>query len=213
MELLTGSIPTQAQTPWKGFILRHRHVFGWHLVRQVCALLTAVRHDGLFHATVDPWLHAVGRADQPSEARDPQEQTPETHPTGPHVGVDEVERHNQAMQEGEPRHTVQERHDSRTRIKALLVRAPCLQRGAGHLKPLGDVPRGEALGFEIVIRRQEVSALEALPTWVAILVASLLLLDYRAHRYLLGPCFAFGVVMAKDGEGAFLFQPFVVSSL
>jgi hypothetical protein len=132
---------------------------------------------------------------------------------GSHFGVDEVERHNQPMQEGEPRHTVKERHDSRTRIKALLVRAPCLQRGAGHLKHLGDLPLGEALGFEIVILLQEVSALEALPTLVAIIVASLLILDYRAHRYLLLPFFAFVVVMAKDGEVAFLFQPFVVSSL
>ena len=108
-----------------------------------------------------------------------------------------MERHNQPMQEGEPRHTVKERHDSRTRIKALLVRAPCLQRGAGHLKHLGALPLGEALGFEIVILLQEVSALEALPTLVAIIVASLLLLDYRAHRYLLLPFFAFVVVMAK----------------
>ena len=117
------------------------------------------------------------------------------------------------MQEGEPRHTVKKRHDSRTRIKALLVRAPCLQRGAGHLKHLGGLPLGEALGFEIVILLQEISALEALPTLVAIIVASLLVLDYRAHHYLLLPFFAFVVVMAKDGEVAFLFQPFVVSSL
>ena len=60
---------------------------------------------------------------------------------------------------------------------------------------------------------QEVSALAALPTLVAIIVASLRILDYRAHRYLLLPFFAFVVVMAKDGEVAFWFQPFVVPSL
>jgi len=60
---------------------------------------------------------------------------------------------------------------------------------------------------------QEVSALAALPTLVAIIVASLRILDYRAHRYLLVPFFAFVVVMAKDGEVAFWFQPFVVPSL
>jgi hypothetical protein len=182
-------------------------------VRQAGARLTAVRHDGFFHAPVDPLLHAVGSADKPIEARDAQAQTHETNPTGPHFGVDEVERHNQPMQEGEARPTVKKRHDSWTCIKARLVGAPCLRRGAGHLKHLGDLPLGEALGLEFVIRLQEVSTLEALPTLVAILVASLLLLDYRAHRYLLLPFFACGVVMAKDGEVAFLFQPFVVSSL
>ena len=117
------------------------------------------------------------------------------------------------MQEGETGNTVKKRHDSRTRVEALLVRPPRLQRGARDLKHLGGLPLGDALGFAIVILLQEVSALDALPTWVAIIVASLRLLDYRAHRYLLWPFFAFGFVMAKDGEVAFWFQPFVVPSL
>jgi hypothetical protein len=117
------------------------------------------------------------------------------------------------MQEGKTGDAVKKRYDSWTLVEALLVRLPCLQRGARHLKHLGGLPLGEALSFEIVILLQEVSALDALPTLVAIIVASLLILDYRAHRYLLLPFFAFGVVMAKDGEVAFWFQPFVVPSL
>ena len=89
-----GVYAHQAQTACKGFILRHRDVFGWHLVRQACAFLAAVRHDGLFHTTVDLLLHAVGSADKPIKARDPQEQTHKTNPTGSHFGVDQVERHN-----------------------------------------------------------------------------------------------------------------------
>ena len=99
------------------------------------------------------------------------------------------------MQEGKTGDAGKKRSDSWTLVEALLGRLPCLQRGARHRKHLGGLPLGEALGFEIVI------------------VASLRLLDYRAHRYLLWPFFAFGVVMAKDGEVALWFQPFVVPSL
>jgi hypothetical protein len=101
---------------------------------------------------------------------------------------------------------VKKRHDSWTLVKALLVHPPCLQCGAGNLKHLGGLPLRDALSFEIVILLQQLSALDAIPTLVAIIVASLRLLDYRAHRYLLLPFFAFVFVMAKDGEVAFLFQ-------
>jgi hypothetical protein len=46
---------------------------------------------------------------------------------------------------------------------------------------------------------------EALPAWMAILVALLLLLNYRSHSDLLFPSFASGWMMAKDGEVAFWF--------
>ena len=57
------------------------------------------------------------------------------------------------------------------------------------------------------------SAFDALPAMVAIILALLLLLDYRSHSDLLVPSFALVYVMAKDGEVAFRFQPFVVSRL
>ena len=116
------------------------------------------------------------------------------------------------MQEGEPWHTVKERRDSRTRIKALLVRAPRLQRGTRHLKHRGRLTLGDPLGFEIAIPRKQVSAFDAIPALMAILVASLRRLDYCAHSDLLCPPCAFVYVMAKDGGVAFWFQPFVVSS-
>jgi len=203
----------QAPPPCHGGLRRHRAVWGGPRGRQAGALLTAGRHEGRFHAPVDPWLHAVGRADQPIAARDAPAQPHETPPPGPHVGGDAVARPHPPMQAGEPRHTVPARHDRWTRLKALLVRAPCLPRGAGPGKPLGDVPRGEARGFARVRRRQEGRTLEALPTLVAILVAAWRLGDDRAHRALLGPCFACGVVLAKEGEGAWWFHPFVVPSL
>jgi hypothetical protein len=77
--------------------LRHRDVFGWHLVPETRTFLLAVGHDGLLHTTVDLVLRPIRGADKPIETCDPQEQTYEANPTGPHFGVDQVERHNQPM--------------------------------------------------------------------------------------------------------------------
>jgi hypothetical protein len=117
------------------------------------------------------------------------------------------------MQKGEPWNAVKKRHDRGTCVEVLLVCPPGLQRAAGHLQHLGRLTLGEALGVQVAILRKQVSAFEALPALVALIVALWLLLDYRAHSYLLGPSFAFVGVMAKDGEVAFWFQPFVVSTL
>ena len=119
-----------------------------------------------------------------------------------------MEPQNQTMPEGETRHAVQNRDDSRTRVEALLVRPPGLQRATGDLKNPGRLTLGEALGLQIAILRKQIHAFEALPALVAILVALLFILDYRAHSSLLFPSFAFVFVMAKDGEVAFSFQPF-----
>lgn len=88
-----------------------------------------------------------------------------------------------------------------------------LGRYARHMKPLGRLPLAEALGCESAILRKEVSAFDAISTLVAIIVASMRILDSRSHSYLLFPSFAFVFVMAKDGEVAFSFQPCIGSSL
>jgi len=117
------------------------------------------------------------------------------------------------MQKGEPWNAVQNRYDRGTGVAGLLVGPPGLQRAAGHLQPLGRLTLGEAPGVQVARLRKPVSAFEALPAWVALLVALGLLLDDRAHSYRLFPSFALVGVMAKDGEVAFWFQPFVVSTL
>ncbi len=117
------------------------------------------------------------------------------------------------MQEGETGTTWEKRHNRGTGIEAVLVRAPRLQRPAGHIQPLGRLTLGEALGLPITILPQQRSAFEALPALMAILVALLLLLPDRAPSDLLFPSFASGCVMAQDGEVAFWFQPFVRASL
>jgi hypothetical protein len=60
-----------------------------------------------------------------------------------------------------------------------------------------------------VVLLKESSPFEAIPVVVAIRVAPLYLLDYCAHSDLLFPPFAFVYVMAKDGEVACWFQPFM----
>ena len=208
-----GVHPHQAQTARTRFIERHRHLFGRHLVSQARAFFLTVRHHRFFNVTIDLLLRPIRGADTSIEARELQQQTHQAHPTGTHFRPHHVERQHQSMQDGETRHTVKKRHDRWTRIEALLVRPPRLQRATGHFKHLGRLTLGEALGVQVALLRQQVSAFKALPALVTILVALLFLLDYRSHSDLLVPSFALVCVMAKDGEVAFWFQPFVVSTL
>ena len=95
------------------------------------------------------------------------------------------------MQEGETSDAVKKRHDRGTLIKARLIRPPRLQRAAGHLKHLGRLTLGDALGMQITIALKQVSTFDASPALVAILIATLRVLDYRFHSYLLFQPFAF----------------------
>jgi hypothetical protein len=94
------------------------------------------------------------------------------------------------MQEGETGSTLEKRHDRGTGIEAVLVRAPRLQRTAGHVKPLGRLTLGDTLGVQITIPRKQVSAFEARPALVTSIIATLRVLDDRCHRYLLFQPFA-----------------------
>jgi hypothetical protein len=203
----------QRQTTGKGFILRQRDVFGWHLMSQTRTLFVAVRHYGFFHATVDLLLRAVRGADKSIETRYPQEQTRQANPTGTHFGIHQVERHNQLMQEGETRNTVKKRHDNGALIEALLVRPPRLQRAAGNVQHLGRLTlREEALGVQVTILRKQLSTFDAIPALVTLIIATLLILDYRAHSSLLLKPLSWEKCMAKDGEGDLFVQPSILSS-
>jgi hypothetical protein len=147
------------------------------------------------------------------EACELQEQTHQANPAGPHFGTHERYREDQARQEGKTGDAVEKRHDSRTRVEALLVRPPRLQRTAGHVKHLGRLTLGHPLDFEIAIALTLLRPFEAIPALMAILIATLRILDDCSHRYLLFRSFASVCVMAKDGEVAFWFQPAVMASL
>ena len=89
------------------------------------------------------------------------------------------------MEEGETGDTLKKRHDSWTLVEVLLVRPPRLQRAPGNLKHLGGLTLGDALGFEIAILLKQLSALDAIPALIALIIATLRLLDDCAHRSLL----------------------------
>jgi hypothetical protein len=55
------------------------------------------------------------------------------------------------MQEGKAWRALKKLNDRGTRIEALLVRPPCLQRGAGYVQDLGSLTLRDALGMQIAI--------------------------------------------------------------
>jgi hypothetical protein len=107
------------------------------------------------------------------------------------------------MQEGETWRTVKKRHDRRTLVKVLLVRSPCLQRAAGHVQCLRRLALGDPLGAQRAIAFPPGRALKARPALVAIMLATVLFLDYCCHRLpplpKSLPCAKW---RAQDGEGA-----------
>jgi hypothetical protein len=107
-------------------------------------LCLAVRHDSLLHTTVDLVLRPIRGADKAIEACELQEQTHQTNATRTHLDTDQVEREDQTMQQGEPWHAVKKRHDGGTRVQALLICTPGLERAAGNLKHLRGVTLRQA---------------------------------------------------------------------
>jgi hypothetical protein len=164
--------PHEAKATCPCFILRQRDVFGWHLVSQTRTFLLAVRRDRVFNVTIDLVLRPIRSADKPIETRELQEQTHQAYPTSAHFRTHQVDPEHQSVQKGQPRGTLKKCHDGRTRVETLLVRAPRLKRGTGHLKGLGGLPLGEALGLQTAVLLRQLSAFESIPAWRAISVAS-----------------------------------------
>jgi hypothetical protein len=94
---------------------------------------------------------------------------------------------------------MKKRHDHGALIEALTVRPPGLQWAARHVKHLGGLTLGEALGLPVAIPLKQLSACEAFPTLGALLMVTVRILDDCAHCYLLTPQ---AIVMVKiHGEG------------
>ena len=92
---------------------------------------------------------------------------------------------------------MEKRDDSGACIEAFVLRPPGLQGAAGDLKDLRRVTLGEALSLQIAIPLQQTRAFAALPALVAIIVASLRILDDCAHSDLLCPPFALVYMMQR----------------
>jgi hypothetical protein len=108
------------------------------------------------------------------------------------------------MQEGEPRHTLEKRHDRGTGIETVVVGPPRLQRAAGHVKPLGCLALGDLLSMPCAVSCPEGSAFEARPALVAIIVATGLCLDYRCQSYLPTEAPTMSEVEGSGWRGSFL---------
>ena len=93
---------------------------------------------------------------------------------------------------------------------------------SGHIKRLGGLTQGEPLGLQIALLIEEFSAVGAIPAWVTIRVAALLLLDDGCHSDLLVASFALvlswrrmarspSVATLHDSEALFSRPPFRLS--
>ena len=175
----------QAQPAGKRFILGHGEVFGGHVFGQTRTFLSAVRHDGLLHLTVDLVLRPIGRRDKAIKTGEFHQQTHQANATGPHFRTYQVYPEHQTMQEGQTWNALEKRHDGGTLVQAFLIRTPCLQRAARYLKRLGGLTLGESLGLQIAILRQQLSTFDAIPTLVALIIAYVAYIGLLSHRYLL----------------------------
>src|SRR5882762_5422183 len=174
----------EAQPAGKRFIRGHGEVVGGHVCGQTRARLSAVRHDGLLHLTVDLVLRPIGSRDEAIKTGEFHQQTHEANATGTHFRTYQVYPEHQTMQESETWNALAKRHDRGTLVQAFLIRTPCLQRAARYLRRLGGLTLGHPLGFESAIALTLLRAFEAIPALDALLIVTLLGLDDCSHSYL-----------------------------
>jgi hypothetical protein len=86
------------------------------------------------------------------------------------------------MQAGKPRHAVKKGRDRGAGIEAVLGQTPCLQCATRHVKHPGRLALRDPLGVQLALACKQVSAFEARPALVAIMIATVLFLAYRCHR-------------------------------
>ncbi len=175
----------RAKPSGKAFIIDQGDGFGGHVPCHPRAFLAAVSPDRLLHLPVDLLLSAIGRADKPIKAREFQEQAHQANATRTHFRTHQVYPEHQTMQEGQPWGPVEKGHDGGMFVKTFLIRPPCLQRAAGHIKRLGGLTQGEPLGLPIAILIEAFRASGAIPSWGTIIMASWCGWDDGSHRDLL----------------------------
>jgi len=93
-------------------------------------------------------------------------------------------------EEGETSNALKKPDDMRTGMEPTLPHAPLLQRGSGDMQHLGSLTLGDPLGLQVVILVKQFSASAPIPALLALYIATLLVMDYSAHNYLLyrSPC-------------------------
>jgi hypothetical protein len=74
------------------------------------------------------------------------------------------------------------------------------------IKPLGGLPLGDPLGAQVAILVKQFGASVPIPSLLAISIATVCVMDYSAHSYLLPKLIPCEKWMAKDGEVATALQ-------
>src|SRR5215831_13972584 len=203
----------EAQTACKGFILGHGDLLRGHRARQTRRLLPPVGDHGLFNLTVDLLLRPKRSPHKPIQPRHLQQETHQANPTRADFDTDYMERQYEAMEEGESGHTLKERDHLGTCIEAILPGAPGLERAPGDVKRLGGLTLGDPLRLQIAILVKQFGASHPLPSLLAVGIATLFIMEYSSHGYLLYQSASHvRSGRAKDGEVASWLQSLSVAS-
>jgi hypothetical protein len=173
----------QAKPPSKSCILGPRAILWRHVPSQAYRLLAAVGDNRCFHLPVDPLLCPIGGAHKPMKSSPLHEETDQPNATRPDCDTHHMERQSQAVEDGEARNALKELNPLRTGIEPILPRQPRVQRGTGHAQRLGRLTLGDPLGVQRAIPCKPVSTFAASPALIAIMIATVLVLDYRCHRF------------------------------
>jgi hypothetical protein len=102
-----------------------------------------------------------------------------------------MEAHHQPVYKSKSGAALKERCSMRTAIEGVVPEAPGLQGRSRNLELFGGLTFGEALDSQLPVRLKEVRAFEAIPAWLALRVALLLVLDDGSHSDLLWQSLAF----------------------
>jgi hypothetical protein len=161
----------------------------------------------LFNVEIDLLLSPIGGCNKAIQACELQEEAHQANATGTDFGTHQVYSEHPTMQEGKTRGTVKKGYDGGMFVKTFLIDPPCLKRAAGHVKRLGNLTQGEALGLQLAIPIKECSASGSIPTWVTIIVASLRILGDGCHSDLLISSFAFVLSWRRMARSPQHFKP------
>src|SRR6266446_5460548 len=107
----------QAETAGESFILRDRDVLRCHVLSQAWGFRLRVSYHRFFHPAVDSLLRAKGRAHKPIEPRHLQPETDQPNTARTNFDTHDMERHDQAVEEGETRDALKELDHLGTRIE------------------------------------------------------------------------------------------------
>jgi hypothetical protein len=174
--------PHQAQATRTGCVLGEGEGVAGHVLGQARGFRVAIGHQRFFNLAVDLLLSPRRGRDKPIQAGEVAQATDQAKATRSDLDADQVEGHNQPMEEGEPRTTLKERSHLRTDVEGGVPLAPGLQRGSRNIKPLGGLSLRDALRLSRKVLSKHVGPLVAFPAQVTTEMVAVLQIHSSAHR-------------------------------